>query len=1299
MADNELLLRIGVSADTRSLSNINKEFNALGKATKGLNSQLKNTGASLDAYKQKQQNLTRQLELCNTKQEKYKKTLADIKQKMEDNRRQVEELKNSEGDHSSEIEKLDAQYEKLVGQFNTTNATLQQTQTQFNSLNRELQETTACVENFGRLQLSEKFKGWSDSLKGFSEKAKLIGDSLSSIGSAGLKIFTPLDTALVGSAKSFMEFEKGIAKVNSIAKVSNGDLKAYSDGILELSNNSGTAVNDLTEATYQAISAGVDYKDSTKFVEDANKLAVAGFTDTTSAVDLLTTIMNAYGLSAEEVTGISDTLIESQNLGKLTINDLAQNMGNIIPIAKSMGVSYDEVAGSLVMLTKQGISTAEGSTMLERLFDELGDSGSKVAEIIKNKTGKSFQELQAEGANTGDVLKILQEYSKESGVGLNEMFSSSEALQGALGLLNTDVGTLGDTMNELSSSTGATNEAFDTVTNTSAYKMQKAFNELKNSLIKVGEALTPFVEKFADGLSKVADALSNLSEEQIQSIAKFALWGTAVSGVLKIAGGFCSSLSSIAEVGSKAFNWISKALDPTRNLTTQVATLGTSASGATSGLSSIGTAASGATSLISPLTLGLGACVTAIAALGVAWYHNEQKIKKGTESLRESAGEVEDFTGKLRTNESIWTELFGKEYSIKFSDSYKQSLAQVESDVEAWVERLKLANKNINEILNNTEIDEETKQEQIKAILDPISEEVDTQTQNIQNNLQQNSSNLHDYLVNTLGMSEESANQIVNTFGVGLQDSNLKLSNNLIEMQQIIQGIEDGTITDVDSAMQRLQELTQENCELEKDTVVRSGEDIYQEIQKQQLELQTLKKMDSATNLKELNDGYTAELEVIQDAYDKKRKAIEDDMTLSDEQKEKEIANLNDQQIAAQQYADYYHDFRAMQKSADKDWMEQNNLTTDIIVANEGYIKEVSDKSSGYVVAAKASCIEALKEYAEENVLTTDTIVDEYGHQIDVAKDASGNIVAYVYDEIDAYQKYAGDVANYMQDYCKAVDNGSMTTDEAMAQVQAALDSGVISAQQFGFETDEEFLRCARSALDAKGDVDKMQISVNDLHGKEITVTATVSGQEKLKTTKEVLDGLRSKTVNVEFTTSGTHKLPSTYFKPAFGSAQGTHGNLGQDTLVSMNESELGWELYKGSANYLGTIREANGRTRELMDIGRGGSVIPATTSYQNMLKAVKSEVTNQLNDVYFDYANSASKASKLAFNFGNPQQVINNSQNYDDSDLKSMLATLLGALIDKDTNTNIYLNPKELAKATYKYSDKFMARDAKRRY
>ncbi|MDY3947734.1 MAG: hypothetical protein SOZ04_00025, partial [Bacilli bacterium] len=366
---------------------------------------------------------------------------------------------------------------------------------------------------------------------------------------------------------------------------------------------------------------------------------------------------------------------------------------------------------------------------------------------------------------------------------------------------------------------------------------------------------------------------------------------------------------------------------------------------------------------------------------------------------------------------------------------------------------------------------------------------------------------------------------------------------------------------------------------------------------------------------------------------------------------------------------------------------------------NEGNIKQVVSETSGQVLSAKADSIHALKAYAEQNGLTTTTIIDDYGRQVNVAKDKEGNIKAYVYSEIGAYKKYAGDVANYMQDYCKAVDNGSMTTDEAMAQVQAALDAGVISAQQFGFETDAEFLRCARSALDAKGDVNQMQTTINDLHGKEVTVKADVQGLSRVEYARDLVASLRDKHLNVTYDVSTGSVLQHTRGGSWTITAQGTHGDIGQDTLVSMNESELGFELYKGNAAYLGTVRGANGRTRDLMDIGAGGSVIPATTSYENMLKAVKSEVTNQLNDVYFDYANSASKASKLAFNFGNPQQVINNNSSYDDGDLKSMLATLLGALIDKDTNTNIYLNPKELAKATYKYSDKFMARDAKRRY
>ena len=116
-------------------------------------------------------------------------------------------------------------------------------------------------------------------------------------------------------------------KVSTVADMTKISMEDITSGIKNLSNETGVSTNELNEALYNAISASVDTADAMEFVGDATKLAKAGFADIGSTIDVLTTIMNSYGLEASEVTRISDVLIQSQNLGKLTGEQLSSSMG------------------------------------------------------------------------------------------------------------------------------------------------------------------------------------------------------------------------------------------------------------------------------------------------------------------------------------------------------------------------------------------------------------------------------------------------------------------------------------------------------------------------------------------------------------------------------------------------------------------------------------------------------------------------------------------------------------------------------------------------------------------------------------------------------------------------------------------------------------------------------------------------------------------------------------------------------------------------------------------------------------
>ena len=102
-----------------------------------------------------------------------------------------------------------------------------------------------------------------------SDFAKSAGSQLAGIAKSAVSI---------GSA-----FETSLAKVTTIADTS----KLSSDQITAMSSKMGVAASDIAEATYQAISAGQDTSNAVAFAGQASKLAAAGFTSSSSAVDIL----------------------------------------------------------------------------------------------------------------------------------------------------------------------------------------------------------------------------------------------------------------------------------------------------------------------------------------------------------------------------------------------------------------------------------------------------------------------------------------------------------------------------------------------------------------------------------------------------------------------------------------------------------------------------------------------------------------------------------------------------------------------------------------------------------------------------------------------------------------------------------------------------------------------------------------------------------------------------------------------------------------------------------------------------
>lgn len=361
------------------------------------------------------------------------------------------------------------------------------------------------------------------------------GKTISSAGSTLTAAITlPIAGAATAAIKMSNDFENAMAKVSTIADTTKTPMSTLKEQVIDLSNAVGVGVADIAEAQYQAISAGVNTASSVDFVSTAIKAAKGGFTDTTTAVNGLTTVLNAYRMGADKATAVSDQMLIAQNYGKTSFGEMASSMGNVIPIASSLDVSTQELFSSIAVLTKNGIATSESVTGLKAAFSNILKPSADAAKYAKS-IGLEFNAAHLQSVGWAQMLQEIKEKTGGNTEAMGRLFGSTEALNSVLVLAGKGSEDFTTAMNMMQDSTGATQAAYEKML-TPAERMNIAFNKIKNSLIQFGAALTPAFEKVADVIGKVGDRLNNLSEGQVNTIVKFAAIAAAIGPALMIFG-------------------------------------------------------------------------------------------------------------------------------------------------------------------------------------------------------------------------------------------------------------------------------------------------------------------------------------------------------------------------------------------------------------------------------------------------------------------------------------------------------------------------------------------------------------------------------------------------------------------------------------------------------------------------------------------------------------------------------------------------------------------------------------------
>lgn len=263
---------------------------------------------------------------------------------------------------------------------------------------------------------------------------KFLRDALSvTAGMAFDKLISGVAGSIGDLVSAGLDFEQQMANVNSISQLTDAELKRLSDRVINLANDpritDGPAA--LAEGLYQVQSSGFAGDDALKILTSSAMAATAGMTSTEVAAAAATAVLNAYGMGADQVDRVNNVMFQTVNDGVLSFEELARNMGSVLPVASALGVSIEELGAAYAQLTLQGMNASAAETSIQNLLKGAGNPTEKMTDLL-TQNGYASAQAAIEAEGFAGFLKMIDTYAQGDQAVLFDLLGTQEAVNAAL---------------------------------------------------------------------------------------------------------------------------------------------------------------------------------------------------------------------------------------------------------------------------------------------------------------------------------------------------------------------------------------------------------------------------------------------------------------------------------------------------------------------------------------------------------------------------------------------------------------------------------------------------------------------------------------------------------------------------------------------------------------------------------------------------------------------------------------------------------------------------------------------------
>ena len=286
------------------------------------------------------------------------------------------------------------------------------------------------------------------------------------------------------------QFNKSMREVSTLSEEVANNLDSYKKQILDMTTQIPIGADEAAKALYQINSAGHTGADGMRVLEASAKAAIGGVTDTMTAADTITTVLNAYKMESAEAASVSDKLFTAVKLGKTSMSELGASIAQVAPVAASFGVSIDQVLGAIATLTKNGTPTAQAVTQIRAAIVSLSSA-----------LGSTYFETHTLQQGMNDIREAIPDNNQ-----LKQTLGTIEAVNAVLAMTGKNASGAAEDLKEFENSAGAAGKAYDKMNSGKGNELTKLQNNIMKEMADINNEISETITMLAQKINEAFDS-------------------------------------------------------------------------------------------------------------------------------------------------------------------------------------------------------------------------------------------------------------------------------------------------------------------------------------------------------------------------------------------------------------------------------------------------------------------------------------------------------------------------------------------------------------------------------------------------------------------------------------------------------------------------------------------------------------------------------------------------------------------------------------------------------------------------